>query len=81
MVKNLPAMQEIQVQSLGREDPLEENGNPLQFSCLENSIDGGTWWASLWDCKESDTTEGLTFSLSTTSSPCGSVGEFFLLSK
>ena len=36
---------------------------------------------SLWDCKESDTTEGLTFSLSTTSSPYGSVGEFFLLSK
>ena len=42
-VKNLPAMQESQerqVQSLGREDPLEEeNGNPLQYSCLENSMD------------------------------------------
>ena len=36
-VKNLPAMQETQetqVQSLGWEDPLlEENGNPLQYSC------------------------------------------------
>ena len=43
-VKNLPAMQktqEIQVQSLGQEDPLEEeNGNPLQCSCLAmNSVD------------------------------------------
>ena len=32
-VKNLPAMQETQVASLGQEDPLEEgNGNPLQYS-------------------------------------------------
>ena len=23
--------------------PGEENGNPLQYSCLENSMDGGTW--------------------------------------
>ena len=25
----------------------EENGNPLQYSCLENSIDGETWWATV----------------------------------
>ena len=25
--------------------PGEENGNPLQYSCLENPIDGGAWWA------------------------------------
>ena len=32
----LPAMQEIWVQSLGREDsPGEGSGNPLQYSCLE----------------------------------------------
>ena len=37
MVKNLPEMQETQVQSLGWEDsPREGNGNPLQYSCLEN---------------------------------------------
>ena len=24
----------------------EENGNPLQYSCLENSMDGGAWWAT-----------------------------------
>ena len=25
----------------------EGNGNPLQYSCLENSIDGGAWWATV----------------------------------
>ena len=44
MVKNLPAMQEIQVGSLDREDPLEEGmGNLLQYSCLENPMDRGAW--------------------------------------
>ena len=39
-VKNLPAMQETWVQSLGWEDsPGEGNGNPLQRSCLENPMD------------------------------------------
>ena len=47
MVKNLPAMQEMQVQSLGREDPLEKEGNPLQYSCLENPMDRGSWWATV----------------------------------
>ena len=47
MVKKLPAMQETQVQSLGWEDPLGEgNGNPLQYSCLENSTDKEGWWAT-----------------------------------
>ena len=32
------------------------NGNPLQDSCLGNSKDRGTWQASLWGHKESDTT-------------------------
>ena len=27
--------------------PAEGNGNPLQYSCLENSMDGGTWWATV----------------------------------
>ena len=32
--------QEMWVQSLGQEDPLEkQNGNPLQYSCLENPMD------------------------------------------
>ena len=47
-VKNLPAMQETQVQSLGREGPLEQgHGNPLQYSCLENPMDRGAWWATV----------------------------------
>ena len=25
----------------------EENGNPLQYSCLENPRDGGDWWAAI----------------------------------
>ena len=27
--------------------PGEENGNSLQYSCLENSMDGGAWWATV----------------------------------
>ena len=40
-------------------DPGEGNGNPLQYSDLENSMDRGAWWAT-WGCKELDTTERLT---------------------
>ena len=36
----------IPVQSPGR-SPGEGNGNPLQSSCLENSMDGGAWWATV----------------------------------
>ena len=36
LVKNLPAMRDTWVRSLGREDPLEDN--LLQYSCLENSM-------------------------------------------
>ena len=39
IVKNLPVMQENQAQPLGWEDsPGEGIGNPLQYSCLENSM-------------------------------------------
>ena len=38
--------------------PGERNGYPLQYSCLENSLDRGAWWATVHGgCKESDTTE------------------------
>ena len=45
-VKNPLAMQETWVQSLGWEDPLEKGmGYPLQYFCLENSMDRGAWQA------------------------------------
>ena len=60
-IKNLPAMWETQAQSLGQEDPLEkEMDNPLWYSCLENYVDRGAWWATVHgDRKESDRTERL----------------------
>ena len=42
MVENPPAMQKMQIQSLGREDPLEEEGQ-LQYPCLENPMDREAW--------------------------------------
>ena len=34
------------------------HGNPLHYSCLENPMDRGDWWAMIhWVAKESDTTE------------------------
>ena len=48
MVKNLPAVQQTWVQSLGWEDPLEKgNSNPLQCSQMENPMDRGAWQATV----------------------------------
>ena len=48
LVKNPPSMQETQARFLGGKDPLEKgNGNPLQYSCLENPMDRGAWWATV----------------------------------
>ena len=54
--KNLPAMQETQVQFLGWEDTLEkEMAIPLQYSCLENSMDRGAWQAIVHGVTKSQT--------------------------
>ena len=48
MVKNLPPMKEAPglILGLGRSFGLG-NGNPLQYSCLENSMDRGAWRATV----------------------------------
>ena len=46
------------IPGLGR-FPGEGNGNPLQYCCLENPMDGGAWCP--WGHKELDTTERLHF--------------------
>jgi len=53
-VKNLPANAgEVRDAglNLGGEDPL--HGNPLQYSCLENPMDGGFWWLTIRGVAES----------------------------
>ena len=35
--------------------PGEGNGNPLQYSCLENPMDGGAWWATVHGVAKSRT--------------------------
>ena len=46
------------VQSLGREDPLEEeNGNPLWYSCLKNPKDRGAWQAAVQRVAKSPVTK------------------------
>ena len=47
------------IPGLGR-FPGEGNGNPLQHSCLENSMDTGAWRATVCRIAESDTTKRLT---------------------
>ena len=48
----------------------EGNGSPLQFSCLENPRDGGTWWAAVYGVAQSWTRLKL---LSSSSSCCSSI--------
>ena len=42
------------IPGLGR-FPGEGNGNPLQYSCLENSMDRGAWWATVHGVAKSQT--------------------------
>ena len=54
VVKNLPANAGDVglIAFLGR-SPGEGNGNPLQYSCLENPMDRGAWWATVHEVARS----------------------------
>jgi len=61
VVKNLPANagDSSSISGSGRV-PGEENGNPLQYSCLGNPMDRAAWWATVHGVtKESGVTEQL----------------------
>ena len=60
MVKNLPAnagdtRDAGTIPGSGRA-PGGGNGNPLQYSFLENTMDRGVWWATIQGVAESDMT-------------------------
>ena len=55
-VKNPPASAGNVGSTLGlRRPPGEENGNPLQESCLGNPVDRGAWWATVHEVTKSRT--------------------------
>ena len=59
MVKNLPAYAG-DVRDVGsvpgwERSPGGEHGNPLQYSCLENPMDRGAWWAIVHTVAKSGT--------------------------
>ena len=61
MVKNTPGnAKDVRDTGLipgsGR-SPGGEHGNPFQYSCLENVMDRGAWWAIVHRVTESTTTE------------------------
>ena len=60
VVKNLPVSAEDAGLILGSgRSPGEGNSNPLQYSCLGNPMDRGSWWATVHGVTESDMTERL----------------------
>ena len=50
------------IPELGR-SPVEGNGNPLQYSCLENPMDRQIWWTIAHGIAKLDTTEHLSLLL------------------
>ena len=70
VVKNLPAhagdaIDSVSIPGSGRY-PGAENGSPLQYSCLENFLDRGAWWAIVHGVTKTGTIElGLSFTIKT----------------
>ena len=62
VVKNLPAnagnVRDMDLIPGLERSPGGGHSNRLQYSCLENPIDRGTWWATVFRVAESDTTQG-----------------------
>ena len=54
-VKNLLTMQEVRVPSLSWEDPLEKGMATHQYSCLENFMGRGVWWATVHEVAKNQT--------------------------
>ena len=55
-VKNLPANARHPGSIPGLErSPGGGNGNPFQYSCLKNSMDRGSWWATVYKVAKSQT--------------------------
>ena len=55
MVKYRPAKQEMQVQSLGQEDPLEKMATDSNILAMENLMDRGAWRATVHGVTKSRT--------------------------
>ena len=62
VVKNLPDVGDVidvgLIPGLAR-SPGGGHGNPLQYSCLENPMDRGAWWATVHRVAQSGTTEAI----------------------
>ena len=59
MVKNLPDnagdIRDVGLIPVSGRSPGEGNGTPLQYSCLENPMDRGAWWATVHGVAKSET--------------------------
>ena len=64
------------IPGLGR-SPGEGDGCPLQYSCLENPMDRGAWWATVRGITKSQTRHQITLSLSSLFNP----GSFYVDSR
>ena len=65
-VRNLPAMWETQVQPLSQDDPLRKGMETHSSILVDNSMNRGTWWATVHRIAESNMDEQVALSLFST---------------